>query len=503
MSLLPKTWLRFFRESVPGANGSAVSDPPHHSPGDEAGKSASAEMPFIAYSVQRSNRMELVPASPNRGWMNAGAQAFANRCLPMRLANQHGWFILNNQSIEVTWNGGPHTSDLKVDYVTPLQQARRPSVLSHFGYGLLTWRVPFVFRTPPGYNLYVRGPANWCKEGACPLDGIVEADWAVTTFTMNWKMTCLNVPVRFEEGEPIAMVFPILRGQIENFVPELKDINSQPELATQHETWSTSRWSFLSQPRNPSVWQRHYFEGTHPTATKKFGEHQRRLSVRPFEDLRKSLRNAVGTGHEFGCVQSSGGPPVCPAHEPSPDEGPHKVVEADFFHQSEEIARYLHAISSGSGSSNRRIWEYRKLGGKDAYFATTLDVLPKPLATTFHQRILHWATNYLGPCKLTRTELHLFISGCGIELAGSHSNSQRGLKFFLSLASRGKDCKGGEIILFGPHARIGNSSYRTELLPLDFNEFLAVDLRRSHGIRTVDGRTGTPLMLLVGDLLKS
>jgi len=84
--------------------------------------------------------MELVPASPNRAWMNSTAQAFANRCLPMRLANQHGWFILNNQSIEVRWNGGPRISDLKVSYLEPPLHARKPTVLSHFGYGLLTWR---------------------------------------------------------------------------------------------------------------------------------------------------------------------------------------------------------------------------------------------------------------------------------------------------------------------------------------------------------------------------
>ena len=49
---------------------------------------------------------------------------------------------------------------------------------SHFGDGILTWHLPILFRTPPGYNLLVRGPANYPKDAVSPLEGIVETDWA-------------------------------------------------------------------------------------------------------------------------------------------------------------------------------------------------------------------------------------------------------------------------------------------------------------------------------------
>jgi hypothetical protein len=35
------------------------------------------------------------------------------------------------------------------------------------------------------------------KDGLAPLEGIVEADWAVVPFTMNWKLI-RTVPVGFE-----------------------------------------------------------------------------------------------------------------------------------------------------------------------------------------------------------------------------------------------------------------------------------------------------------------
>ena len=76
-------------------------------------------------------------------------------------------------------------------------------VQSHFGEGVITWNIPFLFRTSPGYNLLVRGPSNWIKDGVQALEGIVETDWAVQTFTMDWKFTRPRRWVRFEADEPI------------------------------------------------------------------------------------------------------------------------------------------------------------------------------------------------------------------------------------------------------------------------------------------------------------
>jgi uncharacterized protein DUF6065 len=74
---------------------------------------------------------------------------------------------------------------------------------SHFGSRILAFNLPFRFRTPLGYNLQVRGLASWPKDGAYPLEGILETDWTVSTFTMNWKLTRAELPVAFEAGEPI------------------------------------------------------------------------------------------------------------------------------------------------------------------------------------------------------------------------------------------------------------------------------------------------------------
>jgi uncharacterized protein DUF6065 len=55
------------------------------------------------------------PRSQNRYWMTATPKRFAYRCLPMVIANQSGWLILNRHKIAVTWNGGVEPPALKID----------------------------------------------------------------------------------------------------------------------------------------------------------------------------------------------------------------------------------------------------------------------------------------------------------------------------------------------------------------------------------------------------
>src|SRR5579884_2880748 len=130
----------------------------------------------------------IVPASRWREWMNGTTLRYANRCLPLLMANESGWVFLNPAGFRVTWRGGDRVDALTIDYGTP---GRPPDgqAVSLFGYGIVTLEPPYLLRTPPGWNTLVRGPANWPKHGICPLEGLVETDWACATFTMNWKLT--------------------------------------------------------------------------------------------------------------------------------------------------------------------------------------------------------------------------------------------------------------------------------------------------------------------------
>ncbi len=167
-------------------------------------------------------------ASPRRDWMDGTPESFAYRCLPLNIANAHGWEILSPCGFEAEWNGGSAVEDVTVRADPGPVPTQAPIAL--FGQGTITFHVEALFRTPPGYNLWVGGPPNSAKDGIAPLGGIVETDWAPFTFTMNWRFTRAGHPVRFEENEPFCFFFPVERRLIEGVRPRILPLDHDPEL---------------------------------------------------------------------------------------------------------------------------------------------------------------------------------------------------------------------------------------------------------------------------------
>lgn len=233
----------------------------------------------------------LTPAPRWRPWINETHERWANRCLPLVVANEAGWVLLNPHAFEATWSGDDSPDGLTIEFLD--RDAPHPRPESHFGYGIITWIVPYLFRTSPGYNLLVRGPSNWPKDGISPLEGLVETDWAVATFTMNWKMTRPKHTVRFEAEEPFCMVVPQRRGELEAFRPTVRPLKSDPDVHASYEAWEESRHQlsvrkFLSAYSGEHedakrAWQQHYWKGTAPDGTPA-PEHQIRLDLAEFEE---------------------------------------------------------------------------------------------------------------------------------------------------------------------------------------------------------------------------
>lgn len=223
--------------------------------------------------------------------MNEQHDRWANRCLPLLVANEAGWLLLNPATFRATWDGSDHPRALRIDFAD--QDAPAPSIRSHFGYGIITWGVPYLFRTPPEFNLLVRGPANWPKDGVTPLEGLVETDWAVTTFTMNWLITRANHTIEFEAGEPFCMLVPQRRGELESFAPSYCALSSDPELADSVKNWAEGRSDanvrqFLSEYADDFAaergsWQKEYFQGKTPEG-QRMSVHQTHLKLDRFVD---------------------------------------------------------------------------------------------------------------------------------------------------------------------------------------------------------------------------
>lgn len=238
---------------------------------------------LIAYTLDRP-LPPIMPAPVRRDWMDASPQGFAYRCLPLTIANSHGWVVLGESTFDAVWNGGDQPGDIEIIFISdPISPP-----LSHFGAGILTFHVDALLRTPPGLNLWVSGPPNALKDGIAPLSGVVEADWAPMTFTMNWRFTRPHHPVRFTAGEPVCFFFPVPRDLVAAMQPEARPLAEDPALHAAHHGWRQSRNGFnaaLKQPGSEAQtqgWQRHYHRGLAPTGESAVHGHATKVQARPF-----------------------------------------------------------------------------------------------------------------------------------------------------------------------------------------------------------------------------
>ncbi len=230
---------------------------------------------------------KIIVAPVEREWMDNTDAAFAYRCLPLNIANAHGWLILNSAPFVAQWNGAKSLDAIRIEAI----ETEGVSLLasSHFGHGVLTFHVNALFQTEPEYDLWVTGPTNIVKDGIQPLTGVVETDWSPFTFTMNWLFTRKNTPIAFERDEPMCMIFPIPRGLIEKVEPEFRMIESNAELNLAYQAWAAARLKFNNDLKvrgskaQIEKWQKDYFSGRAVSGGDVPASHRTRVKVRPFK----------------------------------------------------------------------------------------------------------------------------------------------------------------------------------------------------------------------------
>lgn len=158
-------------------------------------------------------------------------------CIPMAIAESWGWDVTIHEAFEARWNGRPEP-----DGVTIEGNARVKRFLTaHFGHGIVTIRFPYVMRTPQGWNLHVRGPVNVGRADLIPLEGMVETDWAVAPFSMNWRFLTPNKTVRFEVGDVVGRLVPTRRGVLETFDPVVMSLQKDRSLERKVIAWNERR----------------------------------------------------------------------------------------------------------------------------------------------------------------------------------------------------------------------------------------------------------------------
>lgn len=197
------------------------------------------------------------PASAKRSWMDqTGNHAY--KCLPLSSANQMGWNILCPIDFSAIWEGNTSPAATKILIE---DEESKGIALSHFGHGIITFQIPYLFKTSNDIGLFVRGSTNFWIEGAQALDGFVETYWSNYSFTMNWKIIRPNTLIHFKKGDPICMIIPYPVNLLENTKVSLKPLSENPEVEKSHRKWSNYRNEFNNKPDRGDDWQKDYFVG--------------------------------------------------------------------------------------------------------------------------------------------------------------------------------------------------------------------------------------------------
>ena len=202
---------------------------------------------------------DIVPASSVRDWMEA-TNGHAQKCLPLLSANQMGWHILCPVDFSAIWDGGPMGPNTKILMDNP---AFEKAVVSHFGVGIITFQLPYFFRTSPEIGLFARGPTNFWIDNFHALDGFIETHWSNYSFTLNWKITKPHTMIHVKKGDPICMLIPYPVRLLENVQITHEPFHKAPEeLRTTYEKWSKYRDEFNQRTnRTKQDWQKDYFMG--------------------------------------------------------------------------------------------------------------------------------------------------------------------------------------------------------------------------------------------------
>jgi hypothetical protein len=251
-------------------------------------------MNLICYLID-DRPVDIRPSRHRRKWMDQIPDSY--QCLPLSIANTHGWEVHCPVTCEAEWNGGSKTDDVQITFEDG-GNSFLGTVKSHFGGGILTFNLGVIISTCPGYDLWVTGPVNEFKDGIQAMSAIIETYWMPFMFTMNWKFTRPNLKVRFEKGEPFCFFFPIEHRLLDRFNPTFKQISEDSDLEKQY-TIARGKRSFITvlkkvkgkevselkeKDRMRLTWQGWYMRGEMPDGTEEVVDHQKRVKLKPFKD---------------------------------------------------------------------------------------------------------------------------------------------------------------------------------------------------------------------------
>ena len=134
----------------------------------------------------------------------------------------NGWHLLCPCAFEAVWHGGPAAGDVEIRLAESATE-QTGFVQSLEGEGRLTFYSGYQCKTEAELALWVRGPINAFKDGALPLESVLDTSILPGTLTIQWRLTRPGQTVRFEAGEPFCTLLPYPKAGLDGVTVEMID----------------------------------------------------------------------------------------------------------------------------------------------------------------------------------------------------------------------------------------------------------------------------------------
>lgn len=131
-----------------------------------------------------------------------------------------GWDFLCPYAFEAVWHGGPGAGDIEIR-LAENDPGKVEFVQSLEGEGRLTFYPGYQCKTEGEHALWVRGPINGSKDGAVPLESVIDTSILPGTLTIQWRLTRPGQTVRFEAGEPFCTILPYPKAGLNDVTVEV------------------------------------------------------------------------------------------------------------------------------------------------------------------------------------------------------------------------------------------------------------------------------------------
>lgn len=160
-------------------------------------------------------------------------------CRPYASGNQLGWWIFPAVDVDILWKGGKEFEhklpkfwtnseyQLVKSLIRPSDNTNVEDWCTEGGRSKFTWGaiepgvVQFwtgvILKTPPGWCLQIRSPANFPPQEFRVMEGILETDWMQYDIWINLIFTVQDkwIKIRQDSWPPVAQIIPVRRETVD------------------------------------------------------------------------------------------------------------------------------------------------------------------------------------------------------------------------------------------------------------------------------------------------